>query len=131
MLLILDLPKPIIENLESRAYALDLSVNAFTSHLLESVLYNPQTIQWRADFGSAETSPGLLALIAEIEALPKESALFEPATKTVEEFFLEDADASSGEEPISPAKWNRLWAEFEEELKEIDSADALSDALNT
>lgn len=130
MLLTLELPEQIVEHLESKASALDLSVNAFTSRLLESVLYSPQDTDWRTERSNAETSPGLLALVAEIAALPKESALFEPATKTVEEFFSEDRGAAFDEKPISPEEWDRLWAEFEEELKEIDRADALADVLN-
>ncbi len=74
-----------------------------------------------------ETSPGLLALVAEIAALPKESALFEPAIKTIGELLSEDTTATSEEDPISPAEWNRLWAEFEREMKEIDLADEIAD----
>ena len=130
MLLTLELPDQIVEHLESKASKLELSVNAFTSRLLESVLYAPHDADWRTELSNSEMSPGLLALVAEIAALPKESALFEPATKTVEELFPEDTDAASDEEPISPEEWDRLWAEFEEELKEINRADARADALN-
>jgi hypothetical protein len=122
MLLTLDLPEQVLAHLENKASAFDIPVNLFTSRLLESVLRSPQDVAWRTEFAGAETSPGLLALVAEIAALPKESALFEPATKTVDELFLDDTDATLDEEPVSPKEWDRLWAEFEQEMKKVGFA---------
>ncbi len=129
MLLTLDLPEQIVEHLENKASSLDISVSTFTSQLLETILYNPLDADWQTERNRAETSPGLLALVAEIAALPKESALFEPATKTDENFPTEAATNAVDGEPIPNEEWNRLWAEFEQELKMIERADVLADAL--
>ena len=42
MLLTLELPDQIVEHLESKASLFDVSVNIFTSRLLESILHSPR-----------------------------------------------------------------------------------------
>ncbi|RLT35747.1 MAG: hypothetical protein DWI57_15425 [Chloroflexi bacterium] len=131
MLLTLDLPDQIVNHLENKASVLELSVNAFTSRLLESVLYAPQDADSHFIYTLDQSSPtdSLRELTAKIAASPPDPSLIEPATKTIAEFLLEleNDPPLSDEDSISPPEWNRLWAEFEREMKEIDLADEIAD----
>ena len=131
MLLTLDLPDQIVNHLENKASVLELSVNAFTSRLLESLLYGPQDVDSHFVYTLDQSSPtdSLRELTAKIAASPPDPSLIEPATKTIDELLLEleNDPPPADNDPIPPTEWNRLWAEFEREMKEINLADEIAD----
>jgi len=128
MLLTLDLPEHLVEHLESSAAALDVSVNTLTSRLLMTAL-DAQANTPRTPAPAVEPHPTdeLRALVAEIAALPQDSALIEPATKRLDDAFLQELLAASDEDSISPEEWNRLWTQVEREMDEIDLLDEIAE----
>lgn len=130
MRLTLDLPEHLVEDLESSAAALDISIHALTSRLLTSAL-DAQANTPRTPAPAVEGHPTdeLSALVAEIAALPPDPSLIELPTKTIDEVLLElERDPPvSDEEPLTPEEWNRLWAQVEREMDEFELLDEIAE----
>jgi predicted nucleic acid-binding protein/antitoxin component of MazEF toxin-antitoxin module len=76
------------------------------------------------DIDEAHDFPPLAEIVAQIKAMPPNPKSIHPATKSVQAVLAELAANPSPAPDYTWQEWDRMWAEFEAELKALDRADA-------
>ena len=69
----------------------------------------------------------LQEVVARIQATPPNPAAIVLPTQTIAEMEAVWQANAANDSDIAPAEWDRLWAEFEQELKRSDRADDIAE----
>lgn len=120
------LSEAIAERLQAQADEFHLSLDALVEKLLADALPVVETNGFHAP-ADDDALLSLEEVVAMIKATPPNPDAIHPATKTVAELMAELAANPPEKSDITPEEWDRLWAEFEQELKAADRADDIAE----
>ena|GEM_PF-1424584 len=115
------LSENIAERLQAQAAEFHLSLDALVEKLLADALPVYETNGFHAP-ADDDDLPSLEEVVAMIKATPPNPDAIHPATKTVAQLIAELEANPPKKSDITPEEWDRLWAEFEQELKVADRA---------
>lgn len=124
MRITLTLSEPIAARLQQQAAQLNVSVDDLALKLFSDTLVaEPATgtrpgveQNGRQDSGSSS----LEEVVARIQATPPSPTAILLPTQTIEEVEAVWRANDASDVEIPPADWDRMWAEFEQELKDFD-----------
>lgn len=126
MQITLTVPEPIATRLEEQASQLNVSMGDLMLKICADRLAavpNNKEGERPEQNGKPSLDAALDELVMRIRATPPNPASIIPASLSFDEVErLWRANAAQGSD-ISPAEWDRLWAEFEQEQKQLDWAD--------
>lgn len=131
MQITLTLSEPIAARLQRQAAQLNVSLDDLALKLFSDTLVaeplaklSPNAEQnGKRDNGFSS----LQEVVARIQATPPNPAAIVLPTQTIAEVeAVWQANAAGGVD-IAPAEWDRLWAEFEQELKSSDRAEDIAE----
>jgi len=127
----LTLPESIASRLERQALQLNVSLDDLALKLFsEGLVTEPVARVLAGAEKNGIQDNSLLSLhevVARIQATPPNPSAVVLPTQTIEEVeTIWQANTESGS-AISPDEWDRLWLEFEQELKTSDRADDIAE----
>ena len=126
MTMTITLSESIAERLQAYANQFQLSADALAEKLLADALPVSKTNGFQLPPADDDLS-ALEQVVAKIKAMPPNPAAIHPATKTVTELMADlEADPPSGELLTFAELWPQ-WQAFEQELKVMDEADAITE----
>jgi hypothetical protein len=103
-----------------------MSVDVLVANLLEDALAVDEfgaTASPRND----NSFPTVKEVVEAIKSALKRTGSYHPPTKSVDAFMAELSKTASPEPDITPEEWDRLWVEFEQELKRLDRDDDIAE----
>ncbi|MEM7124763.1 MAG: hypothetical protein AAF702_00465 [Chloroflexota bacterium] len=120
------LSEPIVNLLQQKADRLNVSFEEFIEKIFRDAAADLSRENVLAS-DHDEPLPSLEEVVAMIKATPPNLDAIEPATQTIDEFLVElEADPPEPSD-ITPDEWDKLWAEFELDLKERDLAQDMAE----
>ena len=131
MQITLTLSEPIAARLQRQAAQLNVSLDDLALKLFrDGLVAEPVARVSPSAAQNGQRDNGLSSLqevVARIQATPPNPAAVVLPTQTFEAMeAVWQANSASGSD-ISPEEWDRLWAEFEQELKSSDRADDIAE----
>ncbi len=127
MQITLTLPDPVVTQLERQAVQLNLSLDDLALKLFSTALFSEPVAATPIIGNRAQAVSSLAALVATIQATPPNPAMIVPPSQTMQEVVAYWQANPAQESDIAPNEWDRLWADFEQELKRTDHIDAIAE----
>jgi hypothetical protein len=126
MQITLTLSEPVVAQLQRKATQLNVSFEDFAEKIFRDAAVR-QSVAINPFIDNQESHPTPEEVVAMIKAAPPNPNAIQPATQTVDELLADLAANPPEPSDISPDEWDRLWAKFEQELKDIDRANDIAE----